>query len=127
MSLIAAAALLVAADGPVMVVSAPENEFDIGYSELVSGDDREALEAIENCKKLPENDPARQINHAVALARLGDYDAARDRFTAAARNADRFELQTASGDWVDSKVLARQGLAMIDEGQFRGYEVLAVR
>ena len=127
MSLLAAAVLLVAAEAPTMVVSAPDNEYDIGYSELVAGDALGALEAIEKCEKLPENDPARQINHALALARLGEYDEARDRFAAAARNADRLELQTSTGDWVDSKVLARRGLAMIEAGDFRGYEALAVR
>lgn len=127
MSMFAAAMFLVAAEAPIMVVSAPENEYDIGYTELVSGDARGALEAIENCDKLPESDPARQINHAVALARVGDFDEARDRFAAAVRNADRLELQTSTGDWIDSKILARRGLAMLDSGDFRGYEALAVR
>ena len=127
MSMIAAAVLLVAAEGPVMIVSAPEDGYDIGFEELVRGDDRAALEAIENCKQLPESDPARQINHAVALARVGDYDAARERFTDAARNAERFDLETASGEWVDSKVLARRGLAMLDEGSMGDYRALAVR
>ena len=127
MSMLAAVVLLVAAEGPVMTVTAPESEFDIGYSELVAGDARGALDAIENCDKLPESDPARQINHAVALASVGEYDEARDRFAAAARNADRFELQTSTGDWVDSKVLARRGLAMLESGDLRGYEALAVR
>ena len=127
MSMLAAVVLLVAAEGPVMTVTAPESEFDIGYSELVAGDARGALEAIENCDKLPESDPARQINHAVALASVGEYDGARDRFAAAARNADRLELQTSTGDWVDSEVIARRGLAMLESGHFRGYEALAVR
>ena len=127
MSMLAAAVLLVAAEGSVMIVSAPENDYDIGYSQLIAGDDSSALEVIENCEKLPENDPARQINHAVALARVGDLDAARDRFAAAARNAERLELQTSTGDWVDSKVLARRGLTMIAAGEFGGYEALAAR
>ena len=127
MSIIAAAVLLVAAEGPVMIVSAPEEGYDIGYEELARGDDRAAIEAIENCKQLPASDPARQINHAVALARLGDYDAARERFTDAARNADRFELETAGGEWVDSRVLARRGLAMLDQGGLADYRALAVR
>ena len=127
MSLLAAVVLLVAAEGPVMTVTAPESEYDIGYAELVSGDARGALEAIKNCDKLPDSDPARQINHAIALAHVGEYDEARDRFAAAARNADRLELQTSAGDWVDSKVLARRGLAMLESGDFRSFEALAVR
>ena len=122
-----AAALLVAAEGPVMIVSAPESACDIGYDQLMAGDDQGALDAIESCKARPASDPALQINHAVALARIGEYDAARERFHAAARNGDRFDLETASGDWVDSRVLARRGLALLDDGAFRGYEALAVR
>ncbi|EDL48777.1 hypothetical protein [Erythrobacter sp. SD-21] len=127
MSLIAAAALLVAADGPVMIVSAPEADCTMGYEELVSGEGREALRAIEQCGAAASDDPALQINHGVALARVGEFDAARESFTAAVRHADRFDLETASGDWVDSRVLARKGLAMLDSGKFRGYEALAVR
>ncbi|QZD96115.1 hypothetical protein [Qipengyuania gelatinilytica] len=127
MSLIAAATLLVFATEGTLVVTAPDTEYDIGYEELVAGHDREALKAIEECEKLSDHDPARQINHAVALARVGEYDEARARFAAAARNADRYELETATGDWVDSRVLARRGLAMIDRGEFSQYVALANR
>lgn len=71
MSALAATLLLFAAEGPVMIVSAPDAEYDIGFEELTAGQDRAALEAIENCRNLPADDPARQINHAIALARLG--------------------------------------------------------
>lgn len=127
MSLIAAAAILLVADSSALVVTAPESEYDIGYSELVVGHDQEALAEIEQCEKASHRDPARQINHAVALARVGDYEEARIRFTAAARNPDRFDLETATGEWVDSKVLARRGLAMLDEGEFHNYVALANR
>ena len=127
MSVLAATMLLFAAEGPVMIVSAPDAQYDIGYEELAAGQDHAALEAIENCRNLPADDPARQINHAIALARLGEYDAARQSFAAAARNADRLELETATGNWIDSRVLARRGLAMLDGGQFADYEALAVR
>ena len=127
MSIVAAAVLLVAAEGPVMIVSAPEADCSIGYEELVSGKDTEAVRAIDNCAPAASGDPALQINRGVALARAGDHDAARRSFTAAARHADRFELETATGDWVDSRVLARRGIALIDSGAFRGYEALAVR
>ena len=127
MSLIAATMLIMAAEGPALVVSATPNEYDIGYEELVAGHDQEALTAIEECEKLSDHDPARQINHAVALARVGNYDEARARFVAAARNADRFDLETATGDWVDSRVLARRGIAMIDRGEFSQYVALANR
>ena len=127
MSLIAAVTILLVADSSALVVTAPESEYDIGYAELVVGHDREALSAIEECEKVSHRDPARQINHAVALARLGDYDEARLRFAAAARSSDRYELETATGEWVDSKVLARRGIAMLDRGEFSNYVALANR
>ena len=127
MSVIAAAALLVMAEGPVMVVSAPATDYEIGYRELQAGENHAAIDAIQQGDQLPSTDPAKQINLAVALARVGEYEAAKERFDAAARNADRYELETASGDWVDSRVLARRGLAMLEVGKFGSMETLAVR
>ena len=40
-------------------------------------------------------------------------------FTAAARNQQRYRLETAQGDWMDSRNLARRALAMLDRGEFR--------
>ncbi|MAW90612.1 MAG: hypothetical protein CL575_10810 [Altererythrobacter sp.] len=127
MPITAAAALLIIAEGPVMVVSAPATDYDIGYKELVVGENHAAIDAIAECDEIPSTDPARQINLAVALARVGEYEAAQERFEAAARNADRYELETATGDWIDSRVLARRGLAMLDVGKFGSMETLAVR
>lgn len=127
MSLIAATALLVLANGPVEGVAVPDAEFDVGYAELVTGQDRAAIEAIENCDTLAQDDPARLINHAVALARVGDYDAARERFEAAARSEDRYRLETANGEWVDLRVLARRGLAMLTRGEFDRYVAVTMR
>ena len=36
----------------------------------------------------------------------------------AAAVAERFRLETASGDWMDSRDLARQAIAMLDSGAF---------
>lgn len=127
MSFIAAATLLVFADSSALVVTAPDLEYDIGYEELVVGHDHAALAEIEECEKSSHRDPARQINHGVALARVGEYEEARERFSAAARNAERYELETATGEWVDSRVLGRRGLAMLERGEFEGYEALASR
>ena len=127
MSLLVAATLLVVADSSALVVTAPETDFDIGYEELIAGHDHEALAAIEECEKSSHRDPARQINHGIALARLGDYEEARARFSAAARNAERYELETSTGEWVDSRVLGRRGLAMLESGDFQRYAALASR
>ena len=43
---------------------------------------------------------------------------ARAMFEAAAQNDTRYRLETASGEWMDSRDLARRALAMLDKGEF---------
>lgn len=127
MTMMTLAALALAASGQATAAETPAAPFDIGYEELVAGEDRAAIAAIEDCETLAETDPARLINHGVALARVGEYDAARARFEAAAKSEDRYRLETAAGDWVDSRVLARRGLAMLERGEFDRYVALTMR
>lgn len=101
--------------------------YDIGYEKLLAGSDAAALEAIEKCEELAENDPARLINSGIALARIGRYEDARASFRAAASRSDRVELETASGQWVDSRELALKALAMLDRGDFARYYALSMR
>lgn len=98
---------------------------EVGYSELVAGQDEAAITVI---NRQPEtDDPAKLINLGVAYARMGDADRARAMFRAAHNAADRVDLETASGEWVYSRVLARRGLAMLDSGEFSRAEVLALK
>lgn len=76
---------------------------------------------------LEEGDPAALINLGVASARSGDEETAQKLFMAVARSHDRFELETVSGEWRDSRVLARRGLAMLDDGTFERSSRVAVR
>ena len=76
---------------------------------------------------LADVDPAQLINRGVALARTGHYDAARRHFEAARDHEERFELETVSGEWMDSRTLARKGLAMLDRGEFQRYFALSSR
>ena len=99
----------------------------LGYEELVANENVAAREAIENCDELAANDPARLINHGIALARTGNYDAARAEFEAAAGARNSIELETADGEWVDSRRLARKALAMLDKGEFARYYALSLR
>ena len=77
--------------------------------------------------ELAADDPARLINHGIALARTGNYEAARADFAAAANARDSVELETADGKWVDSRRLARKALAMLDKGEFARYYALSLR
>lgn len=127
MAIIASLALALLAQGPVAAVVTPEPAYDVGYEELVAGQDRAAIEAIENCEVLAHDDPARLINHGIALARLGRYDEARADFEAAAGARDSVELETATGEWSDSRHLARKAIAMLDSGDFAKYVALSMR
>ena len=127
MAIITSIALAFLAQGPVEAVAGPQADYDVGYEELVSNENAAARKAIENCDELAENDPARLINHGIALARTGEYDAARAEFRTAAMARDSVELQTAGGAWVDSRRLARKALAMLDKGEFARYYALSLR
>ena len=126
MSTFMAAALLVLGSGPIEVVATAVPSSDVGFEELAAGDNLAAISAIE-AGSLPASDPARLINHGIALARLGDHEGAREKFAEVVADSDRYRLETGSGKWVDSRVLARRGLSLIDRGEFEGYAALASR
>ncbi|MBX7500503.1 hypothetical protein K3181_03460 [Qipengyuania sp. YG27] len=127
MTILTSVALAILAQAPVAAVPGPQAEYDVGYEELVAHRDAEARKAIEACDELAQDDPARLINHAIALARTGEYDAARAAFTTVAEARTSVELETATGAWVDSRRLARKGLAMLDRGEFSRYYALSLR
>ena len=127
MSIVATLAMVFMAQGPVEAVAEPATSYDVGYEELVAGRDEAAIAAIEKCKELAQDDPARLINHGIALARLGRYDEARADFEAAAAAPTSVELETAAGDFADSRRLARKALAMLDSGDFARYYAMSMR
>ena len=127
MSALGLIAYVVMAQTSPMVVTGADLPCGNGYEALAAGDERAALAQMARCSNSESRDAAVQINQAVALARMGDIDTARARFTAAARNADRIELETAQGEWIDSRVLARRGIAMLESGEFAATSALAVR
>ena len=97
MAIITSVALALLAQGTATITTqAPDTAFDVGYEELVANENVAAREAIENCDELAANDPARLINHGIALARTGNYDAPRAEFEAAAGARNSIELETAS-------------------------------
>lgn len=96
---------------------------EIGYSELVAGRDDAAITVIN--RQPQTDDPARLINLGVAYARMGDTARARAMFRAAHNAPERVDLETATGDWVYSRVLTRRALAMLDRGDFSRSEMLA--
>lgn len=72
-------------------------------------------------------DPAQLINRGIIYARQGDYERARIYFVAARDSKEWVDLRITSGDWVDSRTLARRALEMLKNGHFRPSSQVAVR
>ena len=98
---------------------------EVGYPELVAGQDEAAITVIN--RQATTDDPAKLINLGVAYARTGDVVRARAMFRAAHTSSERVDLETASGEWVYSRALARRGLAMLDSGELSRTAVLALK
>ncbi len=90
---------------------------NVAYDMLVEGRNAAAISAMEASPPVTD-DPARLINLGIAYARRGEGEKARALFELAVRSRERFELETATGEWIDSRTLARQALAMLDNGAF---------
>ena len=100
---------------------------EVGYEELSEGRNQAAIAEIELNSQLDADDPARLINLGIAHAREGRADLARAMFRAALRADTPLRLETATGDWVDSRTLARQALTMLDRGEFAATARVAAR
>lgn len=94
----------------VLAAGAPAaaDSVDVAYDALIQGQHEVAIEKLEGT-----SDAARLINLGAAYAAEGRVVDARAAYEKAAF-AERYELETASGEWVDSRVLARQALASLD-------------
>lgn len=113
MVLAQSAALPAGESGEIEVRSA---ESQVGYEALMAGDNERAIAEIEANHALAQDDPARLLNLGIAHAQSGNETRARALFRAAVASADQMELETAQGDWVYSRALARKALRMLDDG-----------
>lgn len=100
---------------------------DVAYRELANGQNEAAIERIESNEALDEDNPARSINLGIALAREGEVARARTLFEDAMRSDDRVPLETATGEWADSRTLARTALRKLARGDFATDSRLASR
>ena len=98
---------------------------NVAYESLIEGQDAEAVEQLQADTELQADDPARLINLGIAYARQGRTEEARAMFEAAMRSADRLVLETAEGEWKDSRHLAHTALKMLDRGEFRSERMAA--
>ncbi|ANY19516.1 hypothetical protein A6F68_00991 [Tsuneonella dongtanensis] len=110
MSLMLATSILVIAPVPQV------EQVDVAFDQLSAGRNGEAIARLETTGAEAEGHPAGLINLGVAHARRGDEAEARRLFQRAAAMTQRYELETASGTWVDSRSLALKALAALDRG-----------
>ena len=103
-------------------LASPPLADDVAFAELRAGRNQEAVARIES-GAASAKDPARLINLGIAYARNGDRQKARALFLEAYRAREWVELETATGAWVDSRVLARRALAMLDSGELDSGEL----
>lgn len=97
---------LAAALGPAAAAT------EVAFDQLVAGQDAAAITLIERMGD-PEGDPARLLNLGIAYARSGDHPRARALFQAVYDSRTWVELETSTGEWVDSRTLARRALARL--------------
>lgn len=112
-----AAANPVAADSiPVLMLDEPGEGF--ASTALAAGRNKEAIEALERSLAKNADDPALLINLGIAYAHRGDEERAKLLFKAAMASKHPADLETASGATLDSRMLARRALSMLDRGEF---------
>ncbi|MEM6827602.1 MAG: tetratricopeptide repeat protein [Pseudomonadota bacterium] len=116
----AVAALLVAsAQAPLAVADSPTNEsIELASEQLVKGRSASAITSLERSVEAAPEDPALLINLGIAHAQNGDTETARAMFQRALVSPDVTELETADGNAVDSRRLARKAIRMLEAGEF---------
>jgi Flp pilus assembly protein TadD len=121
-TLLLVAALLAEGPATAITVEGSIDRIDVGYEELAAGRPEAAIARIKANKSLDSRDPSALINLGSAHARLGQADVARSYFRAAIASTTRYDLELASGKWMDSRRAAQLAETMLKDGQ-----VLALR
>ncbi|MGB7417620.1 MAG: tetratricopeptide repeat protein [Erythrobacter sp.] len=99
--------------------AAPDSGEELASTALARGQSEDAITRLKVELDRNPNDPALLINLGIAYAQIGADEDARVAFEAAMRSSAETDLQTADGALVDSRVLARKALSMLDRGAFR--------
>lgn len=110
-----------AAAQSIVVVTAPqaqdETVLPVAYAELSRGDNEAAVAKLTGETGLDARDPSRLINLGTAYARLGRTADAAAMYDAAISSPIRYDLELASGRYMDSRWAARTALARLNQGR----------
>ncbi len=113
---VTSAILMLAQAGPSAATTQPDIETrEVEYDALASGEARTAIAQLEQARADNPGDPALLINLGAAYAAVGEYALAETAYREAIASEDRYELELANGDWIDSRRAAR--LALLSLGQ----------
>ncbi|MEM7701821.1 MAG: hypothetical protein AAF251_07780 [Pseudomonadota bacterium] len=85
---------------------------------LAKGQAFTAIAALEKEIEAAPQDPALLINLGIAHAQAGDVANARVMFDRALVSSEPIELETADGEVIDSRRLARKAIRMLERGEF---------
>ena len=110
--------MLIATAATVLALANPATA-EVAYVPLKQGRDAAAIEILDVNSAAEQEDPAKLINLGVAYARQGRKAEARAMFEAAMKSSDRLTLETANGEWKDSRHLARLALKLLEQGELR--------
>ncbi|NYF30879.1 MULTISPECIES: hypothetical protein [Sphingopyxis] len=109
-----------AAAQSIVVVTAPQADSDVlpvAFAELKAGENEAAVDKLTGETTLDARDPSRLINLGTAYARLGRTTDAAAAYDAAIASPIRYDLELASGRYMDSRWAARTALANLNQGK----------
>lgn len=118
--LIALAFASPAAAQSIIVVTGPQADSEllpVAYPELKAGENEAAVAKLTGETTLDARDPSRLINLGTAYARLGRTADAAAAYDAAVDSPIRYDVELASGRYVDSRWAARTARANLDQGK----------
>lgn len=109
-----AALMLAQASTAAPIASTGVETHEVAYETIASGQARAAIEALEMARAENPGDPALLINLGAAYAAVGEYALAEQAYRDALASEDRYELELANGDWIDSRQAARLALLSLE-------------
>lgn len=113
-ALFALAAALSAQIGPPILSDDSITERDVAFEQLANGEIQQAIARLEAARAQNPDDPALLINLGSAYAQAGNREKAAEYYRAAIESDERYRLELADGDWIDSRYAARMALSALE-------------
>jgi cytochrome c-type biogenesis protein CcmH/NrfG len=116
---ILAVSLLLSQSGATANIVDPAIErTDAAYEQMVGGEMQAAITRLEAALAENPGDPALLINLGSAYTETGQLDRAAEAYRAAEASEQRYRLELAGGEWVDSRTAARRALMTLEARGF---------